>query len=109
MNGAVDLSECPYPVGRCKCGICVFCGFSKHMAIHAPVLGEMPGTKPWGHEFTTIEEIETAFPLCANCGHAKNAHWHRDCGGAYEYADCGGVNDDICNCKRYTSVPQGEK
>ena len=41
--------------------------------------------------------------LCANCGHPKSAHWHRDCGGAYEFANCGGVFDDICDCKKYLS------
>lgn len=57
MSGAVDLNECPYPAGKCKCGVCAVCGFHKHMSIHAPIYGGKPGSKPWGHEFHTAEEV----------------------------------------------------
>ena len=50
-RGAVDLSECPRKRNRCECGRCVVCGFQKHMAVHGPVFGAGPGSKPWGHEF----------------------------------------------------------
>lgn len=51
-HGAVDLDECPRKRGnRCKCGTCAVCGFQKHMAVHGPVYGAGPGSKPWDHEF----------------------------------------------------------
>ncbi len=55
QQGAVDLSECPHPAGRyqrgCRCGKCAACGLQKHTAIHGPLLGQPPGSKPWGHEY----------------------------------------------------------
>lgn len=56
-GGAVDLDACPDGPPRrvssmpCRCGACAECGSPKHSAIHGPVFGEGPGTKPWGHEF----------------------------------------------------------
>ena len=52
-KGAVDLSECPTGAGnKCRCRPrCRMCGFRKHMAVHGPVLGQPPGSKPWDHEF----------------------------------------------------------
>lgn len=47
---------------------------------------------------------DSAIP-CAKCGHPKNAHWHRDCGeGVYEFANCSGIEDNPCDCKKYSSV-----
>lgn len=56
MSGAVDLEACPDRNfnGRAACRCkpkCRVCGFGMHMAIHGPLLGEEPGSKPWGHEF----------------------------------------------------------
>ena len=52
-NGALDLRDCPTAsyFGRCRCGKCLNCEFQKHMAIHGPYFGKLPGTKPWGHKF----------------------------------------------------------
>ena len=41
---------------------------------------------------------------CAECGHQKSAHWHRDTGGSYEFADCGGIFDNVCDCKIYRAT-----
>jgi hypothetical protein len=50
--GAVDLCDCPYRPRACKCEPkCKVCGFGKHMAIHGPVFGRSPGSKPYDHEF----------------------------------------------------------
>jgi hypothetical protein len=57
MAGAVDLSEC-HRIGRygkCRCDYCAVCEFPKHMAIHAPLYGQPPGSRPWGHEFVSRE------------------------------------------------------
>lgn len=54
MAGAVDLSECPQSqsLRACKClPKCRVCGFGKHMAVHGPMQGELPGGKPYDHEF----------------------------------------------------------
>ena len=66
---AVNLDECPYlnrkltyrktkvmNRGTCRCGACKICGFPKHSAVHGPVYGQPPGTKPWDHEF--VSEIQ---------------------------------------------------
>ena len=56
--GAVDLDSCPYkrPLANyCRCDVCRKCGFRKHTAIHAPVYGEPPGSKPLGHRFEAKE------------------------------------------------------
>lgn len=50
---------------------------------------------------TPLPQLDTP---CAECGHQKSAHWHRDSGGAYEFADCGGVFDDVCGCKKYRAT-----
>lgn len=42
LEGGVDLAECPRPVGRCECGVCVVCGLPKHYLVHA---------RAWGHLF----------------------------------------------------------
>jgi hypothetical protein len=37
----MDLSECPNPVNRCRCGpVCLVCGWHKHYAVHGPVSNE---------------------------------------------------------------------
>lgn len=53
MGGAIDWNECPYLImmRRCRCGYCAVCNHPKHTAIHGPVYGEPPGSKPYGHEF----------------------------------------------------------
>lgn len=55
MAGAVDLAACQKrwgPTGKCRCTpICRICGHGPHMAVHGPLMGQSPGTKPWGHEF----------------------------------------------------------
>jgi hypothetical protein len=50
-TGAVDFRECDRAVGRCRCGRCAVCGNQKHTAIHGPLCGQPPGSKPWGHRF----------------------------------------------------------
>jgi hypothetical protein len=52
-DGAVDVFDCPSG-GKCKCGKCMVCGFHKHTAIHGPVNGGGPGSKPYGHAFRPI-------------------------------------------------------
>jgi hypothetical protein len=55
--GGVDLNACPMAgYRRCWCGTCRICGFPKHTAIHAPLLHQPPGSKPWGHVFQPKEE-----------------------------------------------------
>lgn len=58
-TGAVDFEECPWPVGRCRCGVCWICGYQKHTGIHGPVNGSGPGTKPYGHRFFPEREHES--------------------------------------------------
>lgn len=58
MSGAVDLNECPNRVGHCKCGMCAVCPYPKHMAIHGPLYGQPPGSRPYGHEFVPILSSE---------------------------------------------------
>lgn len=53
--GAVDLYECYRP---CKCEICRVCGYRKHTAVHGPFLGQLPGSKPWGHQFVSKEKTK---------------------------------------------------
>lgn len=56
--GAVDWDACPTRRydgwNRCSCGECEMCGNQKHTAIHGPLLGQPPGSKPYGHEFKPI-------------------------------------------------------
>ena len=64
MSGAVDLDDCPSHYsgsGKCRCEPrCKICGEQKHMAIHGPLMGEPPGSKPWGHEYEPLTiEAET--------------------------------------------------
>lgn len=58
MTGAVDFSECPgrmFGSNRCKCKpACRVCGWRKHMAIHGPLYGQPPGSKPYGHQFEPL-------------------------------------------------------
>ncbi len=50
--GAVDLDACTTRRKTiCHCQKCAVCGWGKHMAIHGPLYGQPPGSKPWGHEF----------------------------------------------------------
>jgi hypothetical protein len=53
MTGAVDFDACPSR--RCYCGKCKVCGFPMHSAVHGPVLGQPPGSKPFGHEFMPMD------------------------------------------------------
>ena len=58
-TGAIDIRECPtWP--NCRCGACSLCGHQKHKAIHGPVHGEPPGSKPWGHEYIQKEHQSDA-------------------------------------------------
>lgn len=66
MSGAVDLSECPNKVGRCKCGKCAVCGYQKHNALHGPFLGEPPESKPYDHEFVPVEN-QIRILICEVC------------------------------------------
>jgi len=59
-EGALDLSECPglsQPPRKwarkrgCKCGVCAVCGFPKHCALHGPLYGQPPGSKPYAHAY----------------------------------------------------------
>lgn len=63
-TGAVDLDACPTRGRRrlCRCGACLKCGFPKHTAVHGPVYGQPPGSKPWGHEFVTITTTPSEEP-----------------------------------------------
>lgn len=55
MTGAVDFDQCTRRYRRgCYCGRCAVCGFPMHSAVHGPVLGQPPGSKPFGHEFVPI-------------------------------------------------------
>lgn len=52
--GAVDLDACPTRdrLHRCRCKLrCQWCGFRKHTAVHGPVFGQLPGSKPYDHQF----------------------------------------------------------
>jgi hypothetical protein len=53
VSGAVTYEQCPDGGGprRCKCGRCARCNNKKHTAIHGPVNGGGPGSKPYDHEF----------------------------------------------------------
>lgn len=53
-GGAVDLSECRDT--RCGCEKCAVCGFRKHTAIHGPLFGCPPGTRPYGHKFEPVRD-----------------------------------------------------
>lgn len=56
VSGAVDLSECPYK-HACACRPrCRKCGYGKHAAVHGPVFGQPPGSKPYDHEYEAINE-----------------------------------------------------
>jgi hypothetical protein len=56
-TGAVDYAECPHGGGPktwwrgCHCGPCAICSHAKHTAIHGPLFGQPPGSKPYGHAF----------------------------------------------------------
>lgn len=71
MSGAVDINECPHRKhlritrggirpGNCRCGRCAVCGYQKHEGIHGPLVGQPPGSKPWGHEFVPERAREEA-------------------------------------------------
>lgn len=58
-EGAVDMSECPKSgrtYDKCKCGYCLLCGNQKHTAVHGPLFGEPPGSKPFDHKFEPSKE-----------------------------------------------------
>lgn len=61
MSGAVDLDDCPdrkpRPARRtmCSCGRCAVCGHPKHTAIHGPIYGQPPGSRPYGHQFVPAD------------------------------------------------------
>jgi hypothetical protein len=54
-GGAIDFNECPEGgiTGwkKCQCGTCAVCGWPKHCALHGPLYGQPPGSKPYDHEF----------------------------------------------------------
>ena len=59
--GAIDISYCPTKRETpCRCGPCEACGFGPHMAIHGPVFGQPPGSRPWGHMYQAREPEEGA-------------------------------------------------
>lgn len=63
-TGAIDWDACPTRTPKlklCRCAVCEICGARKHTGIHGPSLGELPGSKPWGHEFQTKEESLDTF------------------------------------------------
>lgn len=56
-DGAVDMDACrSRKLASCYCEKCTLCGFGKHMAIHGPVNGGAPGSKPYGHRFRSPAE-----------------------------------------------------
>lgn len=58
-EGAVDRSECTSNgTGRtCTCNPrCAVCGFGKHTALHLPLYGCQPGSKPWAHKYIPQSE-----------------------------------------------------
>jgi hypothetical protein len=60
QDGAVDESECRHVGPRwpyCLCGRCEVCGEHKHMAVHLPLFGQPPGSRPWGHRFVPRDEV----------------------------------------------------
>ncbi len=58
-TGAVDDAECPQRGGlRCRCGKCARCGHPKHTAIHGPLYGQPPGSKPYGCRYEPEEVRE---------------------------------------------------
>ncbi len=60
-HGATTYDQCSSGGGnRCHCeeGKCHWCQFSKHTAIHGPLLNQPEGSKPWGHKFETTAEVQ---------------------------------------------------
>ena len=64
MNGATDLDACKtrrtYGRGQslCRCSPkCAVCGYGPHVALHGPALGQLPGSKPWDHEYTMPNDV----------------------------------------------------
>lgn len=57
-TGAVDLDDCRRNYfHNCTCNpVCGRCGCAKHTAVHGPIAGQPPGSKPWGHEYTPEQE-----------------------------------------------------
>jgi hypothetical protein len=61
-DGAVDMSDCSMVRRtkggslRCACGLCGVCGHPKHSAMHGPLYGGRPGSKPYGHRFAAMRE-----------------------------------------------------
>jgi hypothetical protein len=55
LTGALDLDACPTrtPLRRaCRClPVCATCGDVPHLAVHGPIFGAPPGSKPWGHRY----------------------------------------------------------
>lgn len=66
MSGAIDISKCGnwrgWRLRECMCAPCIKCGWGPHMAIHGPLDGHPPGSKPWGHEYLapTTPRLEIA-------------------------------------------------
>ena len=50
-DGAVDMSRCS--MKACRHGVCDRCGYPMHSAIHGPVNGGEPGSRPFGHRFVS--------------------------------------------------------
>lgn len=62
MSGAIDGDLCTTRIrnGQCRCKPkCAVCGKGPHSAIHGPVYGQPPGSKPWGHEYVPKEAEES--------------------------------------------------
>ena len=60
MNGAIDLDACTTrrrygrqgTSGLCRCEPkCSVCGYGPHVAVHGPLYGQLPGSRPAGHEY----------------------------------------------------------
>lgn len=72
MNGATDLDACKtrrtYGRGQslCRCSPkCAVCGYGPHVALHGPALGQLPGSKPWDHEYTMPNDVPSEALLTA--------------------------------------------
>ena len=64
MTGATDVDNCPTR-GRndmCRCTPKCVCGFGPHAAVHGPIKGHPPGSRPWGHLYQPASADQTEEP-----------------------------------------------
>ena len=60
MAGAIDLDTCTTRQGPslCRClPRCTVCGYGPHVSVHGPLYGQLPGSRPCGHEYQTPTEL----------------------------------------------------